>query len=383
MLIANPLYDVVFKFLMEDLESARLLLGAILGEEILELQFRPTEAIAPKMGEESEFEFKKPIYGLRPYFLDFSAKIKTPYGTKLTLLEVQKVKIPTDSFRFRGYLGRQYADPGNFYFDEDENGNPIKRPIPIINIYFLGYDLENIIDVPVIKIERLYWDAYSGEPIAQHDPFIECLTHDCLVVCIKALKDKRRNELEALLSVFDQSQAGEDAHFLELKQGEIPNKYLPIMQRLHMATHEPELMEQMLYEDMLISEMEDYIRMQVEHERAQKDEALKKADEYFHLAQQSKSEKVALEQEKEEWGKEKEELGKEKEELSKEKEELSKEKEELSKKNEELSKEQEESSKRFSTIARVLFNEGKGLETISLMMNLSVDSVKDMLDQGE
>jgi DNA repair exonuclease SbcCD nuclease subunit len=206
----------------------------------------------------------------------------------------------------------------------------------------------------VIKIERLDWDAYSGEPIVQRDPFIECLTHDCLVVCIKALKDKRRNELEALffyaplLSIFDQSQAGADAHFLELKQGEIPTKYLPIMQRLHMATHEPELMEQMLYEDMLISEMEDYIRMQVEHELARTLEALKKADEYFHLAQQSNNEKVALEQEKEE----------------------------LSKKNEEL-------NKRFSTIARVLFNEGKDLETISLMMNLSVDSVKNILDQGE
>jgi hypothetical protein len=114
-------------------------------------------------------------------------------------------------------------------------------------------------------------------------------------------------------------------------------------------------MEQIRFEDMLISEMEDYIRMQVEHERAQKDEALKKADEYFNLAQQSKSEKVALEQEKEE----------------------------LSKKNEELSKDKEESSKRFSTIARVLYNEEKDLETISLMMNLSVESVKNMLEQDK
>jgi hypothetical protein len=41
--IANPIYDVVFKYLLDDEKAARLLLSALLGKEVLELQFRPTE----------------------------------------------------------------------------------------------------------------------------------------------------------------------------------------------------------------------------------------------------------------------------------------------------------------------------------------------------
>ncbi|MEY4205136.1 MAG: hypothetical protein RL013_2840, partial [Bacteroidota bacterium] len=35
MIIANPLYDVVFKYLLEDIEIAKELLAAILGEDIV------------------------------------------------------------------------------------------------------------------------------------------------------------------------------------------------------------------------------------------------------------------------------------------------------------------------------------------------------------
>lgn len=36
MIIANPIYDVVFKDLLEDIEIARELLSTILGEEIVQ-----------------------------------------------------------------------------------------------------------------------------------------------------------------------------------------------------------------------------------------------------------------------------------------------------------------------------------------------------------
>jgi hypothetical protein len=41
--IANPIYDVVFKYLMEDAKVAKLLISSIIGEEIEELDFRPQE----------------------------------------------------------------------------------------------------------------------------------------------------------------------------------------------------------------------------------------------------------------------------------------------------------------------------------------------------
>ena len=36
MQIANPIYDVVFKYLMDDNQIAKLMLSAIIGEEIIE-----------------------------------------------------------------------------------------------------------------------------------------------------------------------------------------------------------------------------------------------------------------------------------------------------------------------------------------------------------
>ncbi len=45
--IANPIYDVVFKYLMKDEKVARLLLSAIIGKDIISLEFRPTEHSFP------------------------------------------------------------------------------------------------------------------------------------------------------------------------------------------------------------------------------------------------------------------------------------------------------------------------------------------------
>ncbi|GAB4402812.1 MAG: hypothetical protein OHK0039_01290 [Bacteroidia bacterium] len=45
MIIANPIYDAVFKYLLEDTKIARELLATILGVEIVELALRPQETL--------------------------------------------------------------------------------------------------------------------------------------------------------------------------------------------------------------------------------------------------------------------------------------------------------------------------------------------------
>ena len=65
MIIANPIYDVVFKYLLSDAKIAKLLIGAIIGEDIEDLEFRPTEC-------RSRIEERN----LLVYRLDFAAKIK-------------------------------------------------------------------------------------------------------------------------------------------------------------------------------------------------------------------------------------------------------------------------------------------------------------------
>ncbi len=43
MQIANPIYDVVFKYMMEDAKVAKLLISSIINEEVEKLKFRPQE----------------------------------------------------------------------------------------------------------------------------------------------------------------------------------------------------------------------------------------------------------------------------------------------------------------------------------------------------
>ena len=44
-LIANPIYDVVFKYLMEDNAIAKLMVSSIIGEEVVWLDPRPQEYV--------------------------------------------------------------------------------------------------------------------------------------------------------------------------------------------------------------------------------------------------------------------------------------------------------------------------------------------------
>ena len=80
MIIANPIYDTVFKFLMEDLTIAKTLISVIIGEEIIELEVKPQE--------QTTFSNK---YLLTVFRLDFKAIIKTTNGVKRkVLIELQK-----------------------------------------------------------------------------------------------------------------------------------------------------------------------------------------------------------------------------------------------------------------------------------------------------
>ena len=83
MIIANPIYDVVFKYLLSDAKSAKLLIGAIIGEDIKELEFRPTEC-------RSHIKERNLLVNC----LDFAAKIRQKDGSlKLILIEIQKAKM--------------------------------------------------------------------------------------------------------------------------------------------------------------------------------------------------------------------------------------------------------------------------------------------------
>jgi hypothetical protein len=247
--IANPIYDVVFKYLLDDEKVARLVLSALLGKEVLELQFRPTEVRheAPR-GDDTQ------LLVLR---MDFAATVRLEGGArKLVLIEIQKARSASDVQRFRRYLGSNYTSAENDYLDSDGK----KQALPIVTIYFLGEGLD-CVDVPVLKVNRHYLDVATGAEVRITDPFVEALTHDAIVVQMNRLKDRRRTELERLLEVFDQGLAARsDPHLLDILEENFPDRYREVLRRLVRAGSEPELRGKMDVEDDILADIQEKAR---------------------------------------------------------------------------------------------------------------------------
>ncbi len=270
MQIANPIYDVVFKYMMEDNDVAKLLISKIMDEEIIKLDFLPQENVVNiDFGIPDLKKREKSKTGARyltVYRLDFKAEIKTPAGSKIVLIEVQKAKFPTDILRFRKYLGEQYADPKN-------------KTIPIVSIYFLAYGLEHT-KSPVIKVEREYIDVTTGEKIKEKEEFIESLTHDSYVIQIKYLKKEHKSDLEKLLSVFDQADKSENAHILSISEDEYPKEFNVLLKRLQKAVLDNDLRKKMDVEDQIIEELNNLERTIEEQEEIieKKDKVIEEKD---------------------------------------------------------------------------------------------------------
>jgi hypothetical protein len=255
MQIANPIYDVVFKYMMEDAKVAKLLISSIINEDVEELKFRPQEFTTDI---EKETISNKPGI-LTVYRIDFTASIKTKEGLKNVIIEIQKAKFATDIMRFRRYLGEQYSNSENTQSITINNVSR-KSGIPVISIYFLGHQLDHT-DASVIGVKRSYTDLITGKLIKTRESFIESLTHDSYIIQIPKLTTKRRNELEILLSVFDQSSRVEPYHhILNIKEDEYPKKYIHLIRRLQKAVSDSEMKKRMDFEDGMLDDLKDMQR---------------------------------------------------------------------------------------------------------------------------
>ncbi len=280
--VANPIYDVVFKYLLEDTRVAKLLISALLELEVLEIELKPSEYSA---------DIKEA--GLSVYRIDFKARIKDKYGKEqLVLIELQKAKLPTDIMRFRRYLGMQYAHKDNIASEPET-----KYALPIITIYFLGYPLEKFKDIPIIRVARQYINHSTKEVLEGKEYFIESLTHDSIIVQIQAIKKKkRRNRLEQMLSVFDISKV----HEVTINEEDYPQEYRDIMRRLVKALSNPKLREIMNIEDDIIEELanqERLVKKLLEENKTVKQkerEARRKEKEAKLLAEKERKEKLEI-----------------------------------------------------------------------------------------
>ena len=264
MRIANPMYDAAFKYLMDDQAAARLLVGAVLGEEVESLQALPQERSARPSSPAPPGEL------LTVRRVDFAATVRTAGGERLrVLVEVQKARFTDEVMRFREYLGRHYADRENY--DAGPDGR--RRHRPLRAIYILGECLPRTA-ATVLRVSREYLDGVTGRRLAEREEFVEALSHDCQVVQVPLLASRRRTDLERLLSVFDQElRAPGERYVLEVDEREIPERYTPVLRRLEGAAASEEVSDSMALEDEV---SETWGRMK--RESARKDAALAEKD---------------------------------------------------------------------------------------------------------
>ena len=254
--IANPVYDVVFKYLMEDNDIAKLIVSTIIGEEVVYLDPKPQEYTAEQVNIEGNNS------SITVYRLDFAAKIKTAAGYKMVLIEMQKAKLPTDISRFRSYLGEQYAKENESVTDQDDEIENIQ----LYCLYFLGTNI-GVSNIPVVVVNPQAHDAATEDIITQKNSFIEALHHRSWIIQISYLKVPRRTDMEKLLAIFDQSYCTKDPHIMEVIEDDFPEIYRCIIRRLKMAAGDPEVRKQMKLEDRIVKYLRKWVRESVRIEK--------------------------------------------------------------------------------------------------------------------
>jgi hypothetical protein len=184
---------------------------------------------------------------------------------------MQKASLPTDIVRFRRYLGEQFIDPNN---NINTPGGTIG--LQIYCLYFLGKDL-GIYDTPVLAINPQVIDVATSKVIHEKSDFINSLHHKTWVIQINCLKDRRRNELERLLAVFDQSNLTKDWHILNVGEEDFPEKFRPIVRRLKSAASSLKVKKQMKVEDEFLRYLRDCIRVARDKAINEKDKAIEES----------------------------------------------------------------------------------------------------------
>jgi hypothetical protein len=249
--------------MMEDEKVAKSFLSAIIGEEVLELEFASREHTVRRSSEKKDGQLeekeKQEDSGLclTVCRYDFSARIAIPGGGfKTVLIELQKAKLTSDIMRFRRYLGRNYQDADNTYGEENS-----RKARQIYCIFLLGYDI-CIPGRTVIQVDYTAKDVTTDEELgAAANEFIQSLHHRSWIVQIEQLRQRRRNDLEKLLSIFDQENRTKNHHILNVNEKDFPERYRAIIRRLQMAGESEDIQIEMEMEDDILAELQDKERI--------------------------------------------------------------------------------------------------------------------------
>ena len=279
--VANPIYDIVFKYLMEDERIARTILSALLKKDVVHVEVRPHEYADAKRDTLSVFR------------IDFGATVRHDDGSEqLILVELQKTWLPTETLRFRQYLGVQYQNPQNVVGDGRDS-----HALPMVAIYLLGHKVGDV-EEPVLYVQHESYD-YEGRRVTKGlpDPFVDSLTHNSIIVQIPRLHGQVNTRLDKVLSFFDQTHKSKDSQQVlniddSVYAGDAEMEH--IIHRLLMAATNADVRQDMNVEDEYFSiiEKRDTEIMMRDRQLAEQAEQLQQktvqlTEQEFQLAEQA------------------------------------------------------------------------------------------------
>ena len=320
--VANPIYDSVFKYIMEDERIAKTMLSALLKKEVVHVTVRPHEYSNTTRDTLSMFR------------IDFAATVREREGNeikdRIVLIELQKTWLNTETLRFRQYLGAQYSNKNNIREAEDKG-----FAYPMVAVYLLGHRVGNIKE-PIVYVNHDVFD-YNGNVVEDGniEPFVESLTHNSIIVQIPLLHGNVNNRLEKVLSVFDQTLVdGDTQQVLKIDEDKFAddNDMLYVLHKLTAAAANSEMRQDMNVEDEYYKAIEDRDTAIMQRDKMLKERDCKMAQMDERLSQQS---------------------------------------EQLSQQSEQLSQQSEQ----LRNMAKALFVNGLSVEQISNMTGIDIDII--------
>ena len=275
--VANPIYDSVFKYIMEDERIAKTILSALLKKEVVHVTVRPHEYSNTTRDTLSMFR------------IDFAATVREKEGNeikdRIVLIELQKTWLNTETLRFRQYLGAQYNNKNNIR-EADEKG----FAYPMVAVYLLGHKVGNIKE-PIVYVNHDVFD-YNGNVVAEGnaEPFVESLTHNSIIVQIPRLQGNVNNRLEKILSVFDQTNVdGDTQQVLKIDEDKYAddNDMMYVLHKLTAAAANSEMRQDMNVEDEFYKAIEDRDTAIMQRDKILKEQSEQLSQQSEQISQQS------------------------------------------------------------------------------------------------
>ncbi len=196
--VFNPIYDTVFKYLVEDERVAKILLGCILDKKIESVAMKSNDHIVTTPDD------------LKLLRIDFAATIVKEDGTKeVATIELQKAFEEEEVMRFRKYMGLQISSDNNankiVKTKRNKEKYEILKPLPIYCIYILGHKLGEGYEKALIKTKIALVDQ-NGDDVANkgNNDFLNAMLINIAIVQIPFLPVKPKLHVEKMLSIFDQ-----------------------------------------------------------------------------------------------------------------------------------------------------------------------------------